>query len=49
MEETGGSSMDMTAVTDALTAAGAAVAVVGAASLIVYVGSRVWKMIRGAV
>lgn len=44
-----GSGMDMTPITDALTAAGAAIAIVGAASLVVYVGARVWKMIRGAI
>lgn len=40
--------IDTTAVTAALTDAGAACAVVGAASLAVYVGVRAFKMIRHA-
>ena len=40
--------MDVSSVTTALTAAGTAVATVGAAALIVYVGARVWKFIRAA-
>lgn len=40
--------MDMSTVTTALTQAGVAVATVGAAALIIYVGARAWKMIRAA-
>lgn len=40
--------MDTTSVTTALTDAGAAVAVVGAAVLVVYVGIKAFKMVRSA-
>lgn len=40
--------MDMSTVTTALTQAGVAVAAVGAAALVVYVGARAWKLIRAA-
>lgn len=40
--------IDTSDVTDALTEAAAAVAVVGAAALVVFVGIKVYKMIRGA-
>lgn len=43
-----GGSMDMSTVTSALTQAGVAVAAVGAAALVVYVGARAWKLIRAA-
>lgn len=39
---------DMTAVTAALTAVGTAVATVGAAVLVVVVGAKAFKLIRGA-
>lgn len=40
--------MDTTGITTALTDAGTAVGVVGAAVLIVYVGIKAFKMVRGA-
>ena len=40
--------MDTAAITSALTDAGAAVAVVGAAVLVVYVGMKAFKLVRGA-
>ncbi|MFC4158451.1 major capsid protein [Chitinimonas lacunae] len=40
--------MDMSAVTGAVKEAGTAVATVGAAVLLVYVGIKVWKWVRGA-
>lgn len=40
--------IDTTGVTSALTDAGSAVAVVGAAVLVVYVGIKAYKMIKGA-
>lgn len=40
--------MDTAAVTAALTDAGSAVAVVGAAVLVVYVGMKAFKLVRGA-
>lgn len=40
--------MDMTAITDQVKAAGVAVGTVGAAVLLVMVGMKVWKWVRGA-
>lgn len=43
-----GTAIDTTAVTDALTAAGAAISVVGAAYLAMTVGAKVFKWIKTA-
>jgi hypothetical protein len=40
--------MDTTAAVSALTDAGTAAAAIGSASLILMIGIRAWKMLRGA-
>jgi len=40
--------IDVTDVTDALTEGGVAIATIGAAALVMIVGLKVWKRLRGA-
>lgn len=44
----GGPSYDVTDATDAITAGGTAIAALGVAALVMIVGLKVWKRLRGA-